>query len=204
MGLANSFGGGIIGKANAAAGTVYYAVIPGQANGYARVASLGYTSGATANSFFGMRPIGRSNITQAQTTSDSTLTLVSDPSAPGNTIAAGDQVVYGPCVDGTFRRAQVNTSGWNGTSKVLTFTAALAANVNTTCKVYNFGINTDTNPTDSLAHPELPVVASSTNVISLPNAGFAGYAKGDPLLIYNPNATAATNLNYGEFCYTVE
>lgn len=201
----NSFGGGLIGLTNAAANTVIYAVIPGVRTGYPRVAQINYTAGNTANSIIAMRPIGRANVATNAITNVATLTLDADPSASGNTIAAGDQVVYGPCTDGTYRRGQVNTSGWDANTKIVTFTANLAANINTTVgKVWNFGVPADTDPSTGAAHPVIPTVANTTASLNFPTAGFVGGAKGDPLLIYTVNATNATQFNFIEYAYTTE
>jgi len=102
------FGGGLVGKTNAAAGTVYYAVIPGNPNGFARVTDFQYTCGATANDFTFLRPIGRANAAAASLNNVATITLDADPHPSGNNIAAGDQVVF-LATDGVYYRGQVNT-----------------------------------------------------------------------------------------------
>lgn len=203
MSFANSIGGGVIGLANAAAGTAYYSVIPGRTGAFARLCSFNWTSGNTANSIYGMRPIGRTTTTAAATTSDASVTLAADPSPSGNTIAAGDQVVIAHS-DGTYRRAQVNTSGWNSSTKVLTFTANLAANVASGAKVFMFGVYTDTDPVTGNAFPIFPTVANTTYQNNFVAAGFCGAAAADPLMLYCPNATNATTINNSEFCFTRE
>jgi len=198
----NAFGGGLLGKTNATADTVYYGVIPGNTQGYARIGGFQYTCGNTANSFTLMRPIGWANIAAAAGTNVAVVTLDADPSPSGNTIAAGDQVVLGPCTDGTYRRAQVNTSGWNGTTLALTFTANLTAAVNTSTDLFNFGVAADTDPNTGSAHPIFTPTVNTTADVQLFGGGFKSYRKGDPLLVYNPNATAATNLNHLAYAYS--
>jgi len=200
----NGFGGGVLGKTNAAADTVWYGVIPGRANAYARLLSWQYTAGNTANLFTMLRPIGRTTVAAAAITNVAVITVAADPSPSGNTIAAGDQVVLGPCTDGTYRRAQVNTSGWNSSALTLTFTANLAANVNTATKVFNFGIPSDTDPISGAAFPTFLPTANTTATVDLGGVGFVGAQKGDPLLIYSPNATNATNLNNAAYAHTIE
>lgn len=205
MGLAqNGYGGNVLGRANAAANTVVYAVIPGLRNRFTALAKLNYTNGNTANSFTVMRPIGRSTVAAAANSSVATLTLSSDPSPSGNTIAAGDQCVV-ESADGTYRLGQVNTAGWAANTKIVTFTANNAANVAAGAKFFNLGIFTDTDPISGLAHPTIPTVANTTgDAFSATVAGIRGWAAGDPLLIYNPNATNATVQNFAEYANTVE
>ena len=201
----NGFGGGVLGKANATAATVYYAVIPGRAKSYARITDFQYTCGNTANDFTFMRPIGRANVSVAYAANTgASLTLDADPSPSGNTIAAGDQCVI-QAADGTYPRAQVNTAGWNGTTKVVTFTANVTPAVSIGAKVFMFGISSDTDPVTGLAFPVYtPAVNTTGTNVAFGGVGFVGAAPGDPLMIYNPNATAATNLNYTTYAYTVE
>lgn len=198
----NAFGGNLLGLTNAAADTVYYGVIPGNTRAYARVAGFNWTAGNTANSFYGMRPIGRANIASASNSSVNTVTLDANPSASGNNLAAGDQMVYGPCVDGIYYRGQV--SAFNATSLVVTFTANVSANVTTNTKVFNYGIFSDTDPTTGTAHPRFITTANTSGNFTFGPAGLSGHAKGDPLLIYSPNATNATNLNWLEYAFTIE
>lgn len=188
------YGGSTTGAFSATAGTVYYGLIPPRLDGFTRIVGLEYTCSTTVNPFTIMRPIGWANITQAQTTSDSTVTLDVDPSPTGNTIAAGDQVVLGPCTDGTYRRAQVNTSGWNSTTKVLTFTGTLPAAVNTSTKFFMLGVSGDTDPNTGVAFPAWNPTASTTATKEF-LVPYRTHRRGDPFLIYCPNATAATNLN---------
>lgn len=199
----NAVAGNILGKTNAAADTAYYAVIPGKLQTFTRVASFQLTSGNTANNGYWMRPIGRASTTVAATTSDSSVTLDSDPSPTGNTIAAGDQVVIAHS-DGTYRRSQVNTSGWNGTTKVLTFTGTLPAAVAAGAKVFNFGVYTDTDPANGLAHPIVNTTANTTSTWNFQAGGIKGHQAQDPILFYCPNATNATILNFAEYGYTIE
>jgi hypothetical protein len=200
----NGFAASAIGKTNAAADTVYYGVIPGNPAGFAHIVGGQYTAGNTANSYTIMRPIGRSLVATAALSNVAVLTLATDPSPTGNTIAAGDQVVIGPATDGTYFRAQVNTSGWCSTTKVLTFTANLTAAVNTSAKVYMFGIASDTDPVTGVAFPVIGTVANTTTALPNEGGGFKTAQKGDPMMIYSPNATNATNLNYAAYGYTVD
>lgn len=204
------YAGNVVGRANAAADTVYYAVVPGfGAVGtstlnwrYTRLSQLSWTSGNTANAFTVMRPLASAKVTVAAITNVAALTLDADPSPSGNTIAASDSVVV-QHTDGTYRRYNVNTAGWCSTTNTVTFNTNLAANVAVNAKVWNFGVFTDTDPVYGTAHPTFPTVANTTNTYVFSGGGVCGSAVGDPLLIYNPNATNATVMNFAEFVRTV-
>jgi len=47
-------------------------------------------------------------------------------------------------------------------------------------------------------------VVNTTATTQIGGVGFRGAQKGDPLLVYNPNATNATNTNFIAFAHTVE
>lgn len=205
MSLQATFGGNVIGKATASLDTAWYAVIPGRAGGYNRLVSFSLTAGNTANLLYAMRPIGRANCaTNVAADAGATLVIDADPSPSGNTIAAGDQVII-VHTDGTYSRNQVNTAGWNGTTKTLTFTANVAKAVNTTTgKVFMMGVYTDTDPITGLAFPQFPSVLNTQRVYSFTASGFKGHNTGDPLLLYCPNATNVTVLDYAEYAFTRE
>lgn len=195
--------GGVLGLTNAAAGTVYYGVIPGRVGTITRVLQFQVQSATTANSVYWMRPIGRANTSQAQTTSDSSVVLDADPSPTGNTIAAGDQCILA-FADGTYQRMQVNTSGWNSTTKTLTFTATLPAAVSKGAKFWMFGVYNDTDPATNAVFPQFITTANTTTTYQMLAGGIRGVQTQDPLLIYCPNATNATNTNFVEYTHTAE
>lgn len=197
-------GGDCIGRHNATADTVYYAIVKPKKGHFTRVMSMSLTSGNTANNGYWMRPLGRANVaTAVAADAGATLTLDADPSPTGNTIAAGDQVIY-EGTDGTYRKAQVNTSGWNGTTKVVTFTANVANAVAVGAKVFNFGIFSDTDTATNLVHSIFQSVVNTRQSFVFYGGGVKGNQPGDPLLFYCPNATNATVLDYADFIHSVE
>jgi len=209
MAISSGYLGNVLGRANAAANTVVYTVVPGFGTAgtpstfrYTRLVNFSWTSGNTANAFTVMRPLGSAKVTTAANSSVAALVLDADPSPSGNTIAANDIVVVQHS-DGTYRQYTVNTSGWASNTNTVTFTGNLAANTAVNAKVWNFGVYTDTDPVFGTAHPTFPTVANTTNTFVFTAAGVCGSAKGDPLVIYNPNATNATILNYAEYIVTV-
>lgn len=195
------FSGNMIGLVDVAAGTPWFAVIPGASGYVTRLTKLQVDNGATANGIFLMRPLAYALVTTAQVATDTTLILDRDPSPSGNTIANLDQVVYA-AADGTYRRVQV--SSWSAATLTLTV-GALPAAVSAGAYLWNFGVYTDTEPNTSLAFPKLDTPASA--VTNYPGegefaVGFAGWSAGQPLMLYSPNATNATKLNFAEFART--
>lgn len=190
--------GNMVGRTTASAGTAYYATIPGRSGLIARLSKLQIDNAGTNNKFYLMRPLTASaTVTTAQAASDTTLVLDRDPSPSGNTIASGDQVVY-LASDGTYRR--VTVSSWSAGTLTLTV-SALPAAVAAGSYAWNFGVHTDTEPTTGTAFPLLDTPVSAVTTYSF-DVGFSGFAGGAPLLLYTPNATAVTTLNFAEYGYT--
>lgn len=187
----------MIGLVDVTAGTPWFALVPGLANYTARLMALEVDNGATENGLFLMRPLASKTILTAQVATDTTLILDGNPSPSGDTIASGDQVVY-LASDGTYRR--VTVSSWNGSSLTLTV-SALPAAVAADSPMWNFGVHTDTEPNTSLPFPKLHTPASDVTPYPL-ECGFAGWAAGQPLAIYCPNATNKTKLNNAQYAHT--
>ncbi len=212
MSLTYSFGSTMAGKQNATAGTVVYTIIPGgssyatdgRKSAFTGLVAFQATNLSTANSIYIMRAIGRTTTTTtAAADTVAALTLAADPSPSGNTIAAGDQVVYED-TSGVFRRNQVNTSGWNATTLVVTFTANVAGAVTNGTKVYMMGVFTDTDPLTGVAFPLVSQAANTTTTFpAVSNFCFLQTSAriGEPLLMYNPNATDATSINTLQYAY---
>lgn len=199
----NMFGGGMVGTLTASAGTAWVATLPPDSNliAYTRLAELAVLQGNTANSVYLMRPIGRTTTSAASNSGVNTLTLTADPGPSGNGIAANDRVSVKQS-DGTILTTTVNA--WNGTSKVLTLNANTTASVASGARVWDFGIHTDTDPVTGAAHPIIPTTANTTTTYQSQAGGFRTAQKGEPILIYNPNATNASTLLYAGFGHTLE
>lgn len=199
-------GGGTVGYTDANANTPWYALIPGLPGAITRFIKAQVDNGATDNGLYVMRPIGllndtdRAFVTTARITSDTTVPLDRDPSAPGNTIASGDQVVI-QCSDGVYRQFQV--SSWS--ANTVTLTGALGFAVDSGAPFFFFGVFNDTDPRTGVAFPKLDTKASVVTDIPTTGsfeAGFPGFRAGDPILLYSPNATNKTKLNFAEYVYT--
>lgn len=190
----------MIGLVSVGAGTAWYAVVPGTVNLITRITGLQVDNGATNNGLYLMRPLGQAVVQQAQAAADTSVVLDRDPSPTGNTISSGDQVVL-LFSDGTYRKVQV--SSWTAATLTLGV-GALPAAIDAGTTLWNFGIYTDTEPDTSLAFPKLDTPTSTVKDYPFTSAGgFAGWEAGQPLMIYCPNATNATKLNYAEYAATV-
>lgn len=203
-----AFDGGMVGTKTASANTVIVITLPpsrtssGIYRGYTRLAALSSTQGNTANSNYLMRPIGRTTTSAASNSGVNTVTLTADPGATvSNNIAANDYVSVMQS-DGTILTATVNA--WNGTTKVATLNSNTTAAVSSGAKVWFYGIQTDTDPVTGAAHPILTTTANATTTWNSVGGGIRGAQVGDPLLIYNPNATNASTINYAEYAHVME
>lgn len=222
MALQGSFGGGVIGKSTATAATAFYTVIPPYSTPYSIVTTaaivpytvithVSMTNGNTANATTVMRPIGRTTAAAAASTGVNTITISGDPgnnatgmyntSGTNNNIAANDIIVV---AHGDGSVGQYTVGAYNTTSKVVTVTASgFTVNVPSGAYVWDCGINSDTDPITGVAFPTFGIAASTgpSDAFLTAGRGFAGAKVGDPLVLYNPNATAQTILNYTEFTY---
>lgn len=186
----------MLGKTTAGAGTPWFAVVPGSPFLVTRLLALQVNNGATNNGVYLMRPLASATVNTAQNAADTTVVLDRDPSPSGNTIASGDQVVL-LFADGTYRRVVV--SSWSASTLTLTV-GALPAAISAGTTLWNFGVYTDTEPGTGAAFPLLNTPTSVVTTYTF-EAGFAG-AAAEPLLLYSPNATNATDLNYAEYART--
>lgn len=192
------YSGNLIGRTLATAGTPWFAVVPGASGYVTRVTSLQIDNGATNNGVYLMRPLASATVQQAQAAAGTTIVLDRDPSPSGNTIASGDQVVV-LSSDGTYRR--VTVSSWSAGTLTLTV-SALPAAIAAGTTLWNLGVYTDTEPGTSLPFPLLDTPTSAIKEYTF-DSGFAGAAS-EPLILYSPNATNQTKLNYAEYARTAQ
>ncbi len=175
--------------------------------GQTRLTSLWYnnTAGSSAAHVLTvMRPLNMKLSTAAALGSQGDITISADPGTYGssvstgaNVIAANDYVVV-DLPDGTILVSTVNA--WNGTTKVLSLNSNLPMACPIGTRVWFFGIKTDTNPNDGLAHPIFRLPAAVTTYFDDDN-GFVGSVhgsvltsmdgRGQPLLLSVDNVTTA-------------
>lgn len=204
------------GKLTQTAGTVITRLLRPFANMFTRLLYAAYTAGATAHTLTVMRPLGVTTFSADADSGQAVVNITADPGAystntggvprtANNPIAANDFVVY-ECADGTFALDTV--------SSVSTLAITLSNNVPTGGvksggKFWFFGIITDTNPADALAHPQYTLAANTVTTLggtASESVGgvvgtiahgplfssLAGYdGKYQPLILHSGNATNA-------------
>lgn len=194
------FGGKTAGRATANANTVIKVLLQPKGGGIGRVSTLGYTTGNTAHTITGMRPLGRTTAASAANAAQNTITLTADPGPSGNGIAANDLVAVRES-DGVTRDYVV--SAWNSSTKVVTLVANLVAAVAAGAKFWDFGITSDTDPLTGTAHPTIVTTANTTQTFQDDVAGVvAGHEKDAPILLNSSNGTAAGSFDRVSYAYT--
>lgn len=164
-----------------------------------RLGDLVYTPAGTAHDIIIMRALALTQTTAAVAAAATTINVL-DADFVDQTIAADDYIVS-ENADGTYSLHLVSAI------------ATLALTVGAVPKA----INDDANiwimgaPGDTTWHSTLKTIASTRMTFSAPVAGLAetGFidgsydrdGKGDPMLIYSANGTAAGTLNYGSAGY---
>lgn len=184
---------------------------PGQKRplkGVIHVTSLIIDSGSTVHSLAIMRPLNYTTFSAVAAAAQAVVAIQADPgiystnyqyplangvTAPSpadNAIAAGDYVVY-QAADGHWVLDTVaSVSGLN-----ITMTGNLpTGGVIAGGLFYCFGISTDTQPYSNAAHQLVDTTATARVNLTDPNGLFQGYQAGDPLVVFDANATAADTL----------
>ena len=173
------------------------------------LSSLIYAAAATVHNVVVMRPLNWTYLTAALASAGTAITLANDPglystkfrygaplghlpaSTADNAISAGDYVAF-QLRDGTWHFSTI-ASG-SGTAVVLTTAVptVTGGGADAGTVLYFFGVAADVNPQTNLAHHYFTSTAS-TRVDFLGSNGGALPAlnRGDPMLIYSANATAA-------------
>ena len=220
------FGFSFFGKKTAAAGTAYTQFIEpyGNPSCMTLLEFLQFTVGTTAHTLTILRPLSAQTLpggsgarcscylTAAAAASQAVIAINQDPGVytaysfmnsgvprtANNAIAANDYVMF-QYPDGTWAVDTVaSVSSLNITLTNNLATGGLAAGA----PVWFFGITTDVNPYNAIAHPQYTLTASSTVNIGSENFPFMGtLGLAEPLLLYVNNATAASTLERASGTY---
>lgn len=205
----NSYGGGTLPPGTATAGTAWTQVIPPSVQGFTRICQVNISCGNTANKVYFQRPIFPAiKTTAASAVNTNTLTLASIPNPNASNLAASDYLI----VQQYLVTGAVNTpiygaysvSAFNTTTLVVTINGNFAYPVALGALVWDCGQTTYTDPWVGQAVPYiLPIVNTNNALTTFTAAGVKGWNAGDPILVYCPNATAQTNLNFLEYVHTI-
>jgi len=213
------------GRITAVAGTVITRLVEPMPGLFTSLAETWYINAGTAHALTVMRPLGKTFASAAAAAAQAVINIAQNPgtysnfgtiNTANNNIAANDYVVY-QSADGNYNITTV--------SSVATLAITLAGNVPTAgvlkgAPFWFFGITTDTNPADNLAHPAFTLTASATTKLfgidpgdtmaggigsiapaigigalySTSNGAWPLNGQNEPIILHSDNATAAGTL----------
>lgn len=127
------------------------------------------------------------------------------PATADNALAANDLVVY-QLADGTWRQDKIASGTFAGNNIVLSTGTpnVTGATIAAGSPLFWYGIFSDTNPATGTVHlirtpiastNQQNLLAGTTGGVSSGN-GVPALNPGDPILVYNPNATATTTVDF--------
>jgi len=181
-----------IGRRTAAAGTKIRVLVPPSPYGYSLLAKFVYTTAATAHTMTILRPIGQTTAASVAGAGVAAFTLTGDPGPATNLLAAGDLVAIRE-TDGVTRLYVVLTYS-GGT---LTLTTNLTAGVAVGSKVWDFGVEADTDPYTGAAHEVFPLAGGTVTTTREATTGLIGtHLPDQPLLLSVDNIANAGSLDY--------
>lgn len=195
-------GGNGFGRVTQSFGTKIRCLLPPNGAYRTRLSKLVYTAGGTEHTITVFRSLGTTTITTAAASGQPSVIVTADPGPAGNGIAAGDLVAVYSAVDGVTRLYVV--SSWASVSRTITFTTNLVAAASVGDRVWDFGVEGDTDPVWGQAQPTLRGIADETTTYQ--QGSDAGVISGNdvnqPLLVSSDNATAQGYLEQTEFTLT--
>jgi hypothetical protein len=212
MALPNFFGVKSYGSVTQTAGTVINRLVEPMANAYSLVLRMIYINQANQHVITALRPLGSTTFAADAAAGQAVVVLTVDPGVylptssfrtANNAIAAGDYVCY-QAADGTY----VFDTVASGTYAALTLTTNLPTlGVLAGAPFWFFGIKTDLNPNDGVAHPTFTAVPAGSGYgvkeFVDETAGIvASIGKNEPILLQSDNLTAAGILNQVVAAYT--
>lgn len=193
--MQGAFGGNGYGNLTQTAGTKIRYLVPPFPGAVSRITKVVYTAAGTAHTLTFLRPIGRTTAAATGAAGQANVSFAAEPGAGANILAANDNVAIRE-TDGITRNYLVSSvpGAYPGT---VVLTTNLVAGVVSGSKIWNLGVETDTDPATGLAHPALAGTASVTSTYQDSDGGVVGgTAQDDPILFSSNNATAAGTLNH--------
>lgn len=204
------------------ADTVITRLIPPVRRAFTRLTGVHYRAGGTAHTLTVMRPLNKTTLTAAAAAAQAVINIAADPGdyptgsrVADNAIAANDYVVI-ELADGTHHIGVVSSVA----SLAITLTANLpTGGAASGATVWFFGIITDLNPCDGLAHPQFTLTASTATVLGdQPGEAVAGIVgtvphpstfsgmngKNMPMILHSGNATAQGWIESCTVAYTTK
>lgn len=192
-------GGNGLGKKTATAGTKIRRLLPPIAGKFTRLSTVKYTPGVTSHVLTGCRPIGKTTLAAAAAAGQAVVVCNAQPGSSGNDLAANDLVAIQE-TDG-ITRLYVVSSVASFPSVTLTgnLTAGGAANAN----LWNYGIESDTDPVIGEAHPTWDLTTGAQRSFTDDTGGVvASHVPNSPILLSVDNATNAGVLDQTSWFHT--
>jgi hypothetical protein len=182
------------GRKTETAATRIRVLCPGDPHGYTYLTFLRYTAAATAHALTAMRGQTHAKATVAADAAAVAITVdTAMLDGAGNALAANDLVAI-ELDNGDWHLGIVDTSGWNGTTKVITLTSGTAIpagrSVLVGAAVVSYGVAGDANHANFIFTGTASV---TTNFPAVANAGpiCKGSARNSPIIVDSDNATNA-------------
>ena len=193
----------------------------GASTAWTHVSQILYTTSTTQHNVYVMRPLNWTYLTAAVAKNTTVFNVAADPGvystnykyptaggvppcqAADNAIAANDYVAF-QYVDGTWQLDTVASVS----SLAITLTTGTAnrtgATVAANSPFFFFGIQTDVDPADGVAHWHTTTTASTNRAALIADyfsGGIQSWHPGDPMVIYVDNLTAAGALDLASGFY---
>lgn len=203
------FGHKTYGRLTQAANTKIVRLVEPCRGAYTALTFAEITVSTTAHILTVMKPLGSTTLTADAAASQAVISIAADPGdytgyrTSDNAIAANDYVVL-EMPDGTFVADTVSSVS----SLDITLTTNLpTGGMKSGSTVWFYGIETDTNPFDALAHARYTLPASSTVVYgNAPGEAICGFfgsnRREEPILLIIDNGTAASTLERVQVAYS--
>lgn len=195
-------GGNGFGKVTQNAGTKIRVLVPPNSAYRTRLSKMVYTAAATEHVLTVFRSLGTTTITTAASAGQPDVIVTADPGPAGNGIAAGDLIAVYSAVDGITRLYVV--SSWASISRTITFTTNLTVAATAGDRIWDFGVEGDTDPVWGQAQPTFRGLANATTTYEQTSDPglIAGNETNEPLLCSSDNATNAGYFEQVSFTLT--
>lgn len=190
---------------------------------YTTLTQLTVTDGGTAHDYVVMRPFNYALVTTDVAANAATFILADDPglyattykyalpaeaggvvsAVADNAIAASDYVAY-QLRDGTWILDTVSSGTYAALVLATSTPNVTGGGVEAGTPMFFFGVAANSDPATGTVNPTLKAGAASSRINLLPDNALGGLTSlrpGQPMFIYNANASNASTLNVGHGCY---
>lgn len=203
------FGHKTYGRLTQAANTKIVRCIEPHAGAFTCLTYTEVRIGATAHILTVMKPMGKTTLSAAAATGQAVVNITEDPGnytgwgTADNNIATSDFCAV-ECDDGQIHFGTITLS-----TLEVTFAGNLPGAASAGNRFWWYGVETDVNPIDGLAHPRFTLSASGTQIYGdAPGDAIAGWMNSnrleEPLLMVIDNGTNASTLERVQVAYSTK